>query len=70
MDRQDVSREDIRREVFAEVAAGLNAHADIFERAGEDPCRVRVTRELANAHRAYAEGYGEPCGSRKRREAL
>ena len=55
--------DQIRAEVFAEVARGLNIHADIWEHNGSDPCRVRVARELANAHRAYAEGYGQPAGS-------
>ena len=58
---------EVRRETFAEVSRAMNLVADIWERDGSDPCRVRITREYANAYRAYAEGFGEPTGSRRRR---
>ena len=44
--------------------------ADIWERGGSDPSRVRVTREYANAYRLYAKGLGDPTGSAKFRAAL
>lgn len=56
----------IRRETFAEVARAMNLVADIWERDGSDPCRVRITREYANAYRVYSEGLGEPTGHRTR----
>lgn len=55
---------EARRETFAEVSRAMNRIADIWERDGSDPCRVRITREYANAYRAYAEGLGEPTGSK------
>lgn len=55
---------DARRQTFAEVSRALNLVADIWERDGSDPCRVRITREYANAYRLYAEGLGEPTGFR------
>ena len=45
---------------YAEVAATLNHHADVWEADGTDPCRVRLAREWANAYRTYAEGVGVP----------
>ena len=59
-----------RAKTFAEVSHAMNLVADIWERDGSDPCRVRVTREYANAYRLYAEGLGEPTGSAKFRAAL
>ena len=56
---------EVRRETFAEVSRAMNLVADIWERDGSDPCRVRITREYANAYRLYAEGLGEPTGSLK-----
>ena len=55
---------DARRQTFAEVSRALNLVADIWERDGSDSCRVRITREYANAYRLYAEGLGEPTGFR------
>jgi hypothetical protein len=60
----------VRTETFAEVAHAMNLVADIWERDGSDPCRVRITREYANAYRLYAEGLGAPTGSAKFRAAL
>lgn len=54
----------IRRDTFAEVSRATNLIADIWEKDGSDPCRVRVLREQANAYRLYAEGLGEPTGSK------
>ena len=59
-----MSDTDVRRETFAEVSRAMNLVADIWERDGSDPCRVRVTREYANAYRLYAEGLGDPTGSK------
>jgi hypothetical protein len=61
-----MNHEDVRRETFAEVSRAMNRVADIWERDGSDPCRVRITREYANAYRLYAEGLGEPTGSARR----
>lgn len=64
--------EDVRAEVFADVAATLNWHADVWQEDGSDPCRVRICREFANAYRTYAEGVGVPSIDnlrRKRNEA-
>ena len=58
-------RDDARRTAFAEVSRAMNLVADVWERDGSDPCRVRITREYANAYRLYAEGLGEPTGTRQ-----
>lgn len=50
----------VKELVWAEVSAHLNRVADVWEADGSDPCRVRISREYANAYRAYAEGYGAP----------
>lgn len=63
-DRASIQAET-RRETFAEASRAMNRVADIWERDGSDRCRVRVNRENANAYRLYAEGLGEPTGSRK-----
>lgn len=61
---EDVLAEIERRNTFAEVSRAMNRIADVWEQDGSDPCRVRITREYANAYRAYAEGLGEPTGSK------
>ena len=61
---------EVRAQTFAEVSHAMNLVADIWERDGSDPCRVRITREYANAYRLYAEGHGAPTGSAKFRAAL
>jgi hypothetical protein len=52
---------DARRQTWADAAATLNDHADVWEPDGTDPCRVRICREMANAFRTYAEGVGLPA---------
>lgn len=61
----DLQKSDSRRDVFAEVSHAMNLVADVWEEDGSDPCRVRISREYANAYRAHAEGYGAPTGSAK-----
>jgi hypothetical protein len=56
---------ETRLETFAEVSRAMNRIADTWERYGSDPCRVRISREYANAYRLYAEGLGQPTGSKK-----
>ncbi|MGZ4516421.1 MAG: hypothetical protein ACXVXN_00640 [Mycobacteriaceae bacterium] len=63
-DRASIQAE-ARLETFAEASRAMNRVADIWESDGSDRCRVRVNRENANAYRLYAEGLGQPTGSKK-----
>ena len=56
-------REEIRKQVFAELAAILNDRADTYEQQQEVehrgyPCQIHELRMMANALRTWAEGVG------------